>query len=312
MVTFKINGKKVKAEKGTTVLDAARASGIEIPTLCSNEALEPYGACRLCIVEIEKGGRTAVESSCTYIVEDGLTVKTDSKRVIEGRKMSIELLLARCSNVKIVRDLAEQYEIADSPLQWSKENDYCILCGLCVRACNEVVKAGAIQFAGRGADKIVDSPFHQPAQDCILCGSCAFVCPTGIIKKNDLGATVVHSPDGCEQTGPKREILNWQVEGSLKECSACGNPYAPELHLAKITRNQNLLKEFFNLCPSCRTYPVIDEDQCLGCGACMESCSVGAIEFDDKVGCEKKAVVFTGNCTGCHTCEHFCPVQAIS
>jgi NADH dehydrogenase/NADH:ubiquinone oxidoreductase subunit G len=312
MVTLKINGKKVKVKKGSTVLEAARSAGIEIPTLCSNDALEPYGACRLCIVEISKNGRTAIESSCTYPAEEGLTVKTDSPRVIEGRKLVIELLLARCPNVKKVQQLAEQYKIADSAPEWRKENEYCILCGLCVRACNEVVKAGAIQFAGNGTDKIVDSPFHQSAEDCILCGSCAFICPTGIIKKNDLETTAVCSPEGCEQTGPQREILNWQVEYKLKECKVCGNPYAPEPHLDKLLKEHNLLQEFFNICPSCRQYPVIDEDKCLGCGGCMENCPIGALELDDKGGYDKKAKVYTENCTACHTCESYCPTKAIS
>ena len=106
MVTLKINGKKLKVKEGLTVLEAARSAGIEIPTLCSNDALEPYGACRLCIVEISKNGRTAIESSCTYPAEEGLAVKTDSPRVIEGRKLVLELLLARCPNVKKVQQLA--------------------------------------------------------------------------------------------------------------------------------------------------------------------------------------------------------------
>lgn len=312
MVTLKINGKKVKAKEGSTLLEAARSNGIEIPTLCSNDALEPYGACRLCLVEIANKGGSIIESSCTYPVAEGLTVKTDSPRVKEGRKLVIEMLLARCPNVKKVQELAQEYKIADSPLDWGKDNEYCILCGLCVRACNEVVKAGAIQFAGEGAEKIVDSPFHQPAEDCVACGACAFVCPTGIIKKNDLETSAVCSPEGCEQTGPQREILNWQVEYKLQECTLCGNPYAPVPQLDKILKEQNFLKEFFNICPSCRKYPVIDEDKCLGCGGCMENCPIGALELDDKGGYDKKAKVYTENCTACHTCEHFCPVQAIS
>ncbi len=312
MVTLKINGKKIDVNEDSTVLEAARKNGIEIPTLCSSEALKPYGACRLCVVEIEKDGRTVIESSCTCLAKEGMAVKTNSQRVIESRKLVVELLLARCSNVKKIQELAEEYKITDSPQQWNKENEYCILCGLCVRACNEVVKAGAIQFAGTGMDKIVDSPFHQTAEDCVACGSCAFICPTGIIKKNDLESTSIYFPERCEQTGPKREILNWQVEQKLKECTVCGNPFAPEPHLDKIKKDKNLPKEFFNICPSCRTYPVVDEDKCLGCGGCMENCPIGALELDDRGGYNKKSKVYTDNCTGCHTCEHFCPVQAIS
>ncbi len=312
MVTLKINGKKITAKEGSTILEAARQKGIEIPTLCFNEALQPYGACRLCIVEIEKDGRTSIESSCTHLVQEGMTVQTHSKRIMEDRKFVIELLLARCSNVKKIQELAQEYGIQDSAWEWSKENDYCILCGLCLRACSEITGANAIQFAGAGIEKIVDSPFHLTAEDCVACGSCAFVCPTGIIKKTDFMTTVEHGPGESKQTGAKREILNWQVEQNLKICTGCGNPYAPEPHLDKIMAEQNLLKEFFNICPSCRTYPVIDEEKCLGCGSCMESCPVGALEINDNGGYDKKAQVYSQNCTGCHTCEHFCPVQAIS
>ncbi|MBW1839873.1 MAG: (2Fe-2S)-binding protein, partial [Deltaproteobacteria bacterium] len=193
MVTLKINGKKIKAKEGSTLLMAARANGIEIPTLCSNDALKPYGACRLCIVEIAKGGNTFIDTSCTYPVEEGLVVKTSTPRVVEGRKMVIELHLARCPNVKIIKQLADEYGVTESAREMGKDNEYCILCGLCVRACNEVVKVGAIQFAGKGIDKVVDSPFSKTAEDCIACGSCAFVCPTGIIEKNDIASTALCS-----------------------------------------------------------------------------------------------------------------------
>jgi len=312
MVTLTINNKKVKAAEGATVLEAARAAGIDIPTLCSNDALEPYGACRLCIVEIKNNGRTTVESSCTYPVAEGMAVQTESPRVIEGRKLVIELLLARCPNVKKVQQLAQQYGIKDSPAEFGKENDYCVVCGQCVRACNEVVKAGAIQFAGRGKDREVTTPFKQAAEDCIACGSCAFICPTGIIKKNDLESSQVCTPEGCKQSGPKREILNWQVDYELSICKTCGNPFAPVPHLTKLTKEFNALPQFFNVCPSCREYIKVDKDKCLGCGSCMENCPVGALELDDKGGYDKHAQVYPQNCMACHTCEIYCPVGALS
>ncbi|MFC1592084.1 2Fe-2S iron-sulfur cluster-binding protein [Thermodesulfobacteriota bacterium] len=312
MVTLKINGKKIKATEGSTVLEAARANGIDIPTLCSNDALEAYGACRLCVVEIEQNKRKTIEASCTYPAVEGLAVKTDSPRVIEARKFVIELLLARCPNVKKVQELAREYKVADTPAAWGKENDYCVLCGLCVRACNDVVGAGAIQFAGKGAGKVVDSPFHQSAEDCIACGSCAYVCPTGIIKKNDLEKSAVCSPEGTAEEGPKREILNWQVEYELQACTKCGNPFAPAPHLNKLTKQFFALAQFFNLCPSCRRYIEVDEDKCLGCGSCMENCPVGALELEDKGGYEKLAKVYPRNCMACHTCERYCPAGAIS
>ena len=312
MVSLKINGRKIKAEEGMTILQAARANDIEIPTLCSNDALKPYGACRLCVVEIEKNGRMTVDTSCTYPASDGLEVHTHTPRIREARKMILELHLARCPNVQIVQDMAAEYGVTESAQQMGKDNEYCILCGLCVRACNDVVKAGAIQFAGRGPDKMVDSPFSKTADDCIACGSCAFICPTGIIKKNDLFSTALCTPDGCDQTGPQREILNWKVEHKLKSCKKCGNPYAPEPHLEKVKREKNLPNEFFDICPSCRQYPVVDQDKCLGCGGCMENCPCGALELEDKGGYDKKAQLYPQNCTACHSCELICPMQAIS
>ena len=312
MVSLKINGRKIKAEEGMTILQAARANDIEIPTLCSNDALKPYGACRLCVVEIGKNGRVTVDTSCTYPVSDGLEVQTNTPRIREARKMILELHLARCPNVQIVQDMAAEYGVTESAQQMGKDNEYCILCGLCVRACNDVVKAGAIQFAGRGPGKMVDSPFSKTADDCIACGSCAFICPTGIIKKNDLFSTALCTPDGCDQTGPQREILNWKVEHKLKSCKKCGNPYAPEPHLEKVKREKNLPNEFFDICPSCRQYPVVDQDKCLGCGGCMENCPCGALELEDKGGYDKKAQLYPQNCTACHSCELICPMQAIS
>lgn len=302
MIKLKINGKSIQAEKGQSILEVAQANGIYIPTLCFQEGLKPYGACGLCIVEIKKDGKKRVETSCTYPAEDGLEVKTDTSRIREDRKVILELLLARCPEVTALKRLALEYGIVDCSPQFKKENDECILCGLCVRACNEVVKAGAIQFALTGLYRIVDSPFHKKAEDCIACGSCAFICPTGVIKKRDI----------LEPTEAKRQIENWQVEHKLKECKKCGNPFAPEPHLEKIRLEKNLPLEFFNLCQSCRQYPIVDEEKCLGCGGCMENCPLGAMELDDRGGYDKKAKLYPENCCACHSCEPMCPVQAIS
>lgn len=312
MVNLKIDGKTVRAEAGWTILEAARSKGIEIPTLCACDALKPYGSCRICIVEIENGSKTSIESSCVYPVQEGLVVKTTSPQVIEDRKLIIELLLARCPEVDVIKDLAAEYKVDHIAPQWARENENCILCGRCVRACHEVVEAKAIQFSGTGSKRIVDSPFGGTAQDCVACGSCVFVCPTGVIKKNDLQAAPVTSLPGSDALVPVREIVNWKVSHPLMECRKCKNPYAPIPHLEKVYKTHRTLPETVNLCPSCRTYPVVDVDKCMGCGSCMESCPVGALELDDRGGYDKRARVYRQNCMACHSCEMNCPVLAIS
>ena len=100
MISITINGKKIKAEEGKTILEVAQAEGIHIPTLCSNDALKPAGNCRLCSVEVTQGDRTTIETSCNYLAQDGMKVATDTERVREVRKLVMELLLARCPNPK--------------------------------------------------------------------------------------------------------------------------------------------------------------------------------------------------------------------
>jgi len=239
MITFKIDGREFKAEKGQTILQAARENGIDIPTLCHHEAIEPYGACRLCIVEISRGGRSRIVTSCLYPVEEGLEVKTGSPRVISNRKMILELLLARCSKNKVIQELASQMGIEQPSFksEYLEDND-CIVCGLCVRTCEQVVGVSAISLVDRGITKEPASPFLEPAKDCIGCGSCYYICPTGAIKMEDRGDT--------------RIIYNWKVEFKLQKCKVCGNYWAPEKQLDYIRKKWGLLEEFFDICPTCK------------------------------------------------------------
>ena len=239
MITLNIDGHEFKAEEGQTILQVARENGIDIPTLCYNEAIEPYGACRLCIVEISKGKRTRIVTSCLYPVEEGLKVKTDSPRVINNRKTILELLLARCSKNKVIRELASQAGIEQPSFksEYLEDND-CIVCGLCVRACEQVVGVSAISLVNRGITKEPASPFLEPAADCIGCGSCYYICPTGAIKMEDRKDT--------------RIIYNWKVELKLKKCKICGNYWAPEKQLEYIRKKWNLPEDFFDICPTCK------------------------------------------------------------
>jgi coenzyme F420-reducing hydrogenase beta subunit len=178
-ITLKIDGLDVKAKEGTTILDVAKKLDINIPTLCYHPALEPFGACRVCSVEItDKRGRKKIVTSCNYPVSEGLVVDTKSEKVYRTRQLLLDLLLARCPNVKRIQDLAREYGV-EKPSFWvgDPEED-CILCGLCVRVCEELVGVSAITFANRGVKREVTAPYHTISDDCVGCGACAIVCPT--------------------------------------------------------------------------------------------------------------------------------------
>ncbi len=178
-VTLRIDDKEVKANEGATILDIARKLGIDIPTLCYTTALSPFGACRLCSVEItDKRGRRRIVTSCNYPVEEGLVVSTKSEKVLKTRKLLLELLLARCPNVKKIKDLAREYGV-EKPRFWIEDvEEDCILCGLCARVCEERIGVYAINFAKRGVEREVTTPYNRFSDDCIGCGACALVCPT--------------------------------------------------------------------------------------------------------------------------------------
>jgi bidirectional [NiFe] hydrogenase diaphorase subunit len=177
-----LNGRARNVAAGTAVLEAARAAGVDIPALCAHEALQPYGACRLCIVEIREKGkkRWRVVTSCLYPVKEGLEVRTGTEKIKRLRKFLLELLLARSPGSPYVRELAARYGVTKA--RFSALDDDCILCGLCVRVCSEVVGANAIGFSQRGITRKVDSPFGIDHSRCLACGACTFVCPTGAIQ----------------------------------------------------------------------------------------------------------------------------------
>jgi heterodisulfide reductase subunit A len=181
MISLTINDKKIEIEEGLTLLKAAEKAGVRIPTLCSHKALSPYGACRLCLVEISKnGGPPEIQASCTYPALEGLVVKTDSERVIKTRRIVIELLLARCPDSEEIKNLAKELGVEKSRIK--PKNKDCTLCGLCVRMCEERMGKATISFTGRGPRREVTSPFGKPSDVCQACGACDFICPTGKIK----------------------------------------------------------------------------------------------------------------------------------
>ena len=198
-VTLIINDEEVKAKEGITILEAARSVGIDIPTLCHHEKLAPYGACRLCTVEIVRGQRSRLVTSCVYPVEDGLIVKTESEPVIKGRKMLLELMWARAPGVQPIRnygmrygitgvqagrDYGIAYGISATKTKFEIEPTFCILCGLCVRYCAEVKKKNAIGFIGRGAEREVVFFPEIAREECPNCEECYSLCPTGALPSH--------------------------------------------------------------------------------------------------------------------------------
>lgn len=235
-VTLTIDGQEIQTEEGTTILEAARQKDIEIPTLCYHEAVTPAGACRLCVVEIVRDTRSRIVASCIYTVEEGLVVKTNSQRVMNVRQMVVELLLARCPNSKPIQDLAQRMGIEKT--EFSLGDEDCILCGLCVRVCREIAGVSAISLVNRGIQRTVTPPFDEASKVCIGCGSCAYVCPTGCIKIEDVGDT--------------RRIPRWNIEFKLRKCRVCGNYFAPQAQLDYIGKKLSLPEEIFETCQNCR------------------------------------------------------------
>ena len=179
MINLTIDDQEVSVEPGTSVLEACRGLGIDIPTLCYHRSLPAYGACRLCLVEIEKRGRVQIEASCLYPVREGLIVRTGTDQVVGTRRIMAELLLARCPGSEKVQEVAAELGVTES--RFPKRDEDCILCGLCTRVCSELMKTGAIDFSGRGNRRTVGPAYDRHSSVCMACGACKVVCPTEAI-----------------------------------------------------------------------------------------------------------------------------------
>jgi predicted molibdopterin-dependent oxidoreductase YjgC len=182
MVGLTINGQAIDAEEGMTILQAAQRARIHIPTLCSHPLLKPYGACRLCVVEVDGAVGSKIVTSCTYPAEHGLEIKTDSPAVVNIRRTLVELLFARAPRAKVVQRLAREYGVEGTPLHIFDEGELCILCGLCARACEEIVGASAIDFVKRGIQREVTFTPEISSELCVGCGVCTALCPTGCLE----------------------------------------------------------------------------------------------------------------------------------
>ena len=259
MIELTINGKKGEFEEGKTLLECIESAGIKIPTLCYHKALTPYGACRLCVVEVTQNDRTTIQTSCTYPAINNLIVNTNTERVIRSRKMILELLLARCPDSKAIQQIAEEYGVKET--RFEKKNEDCFLCGLCVRMCNQRMGISAINFVNRGPHKKVSPPFDATSDVCQTCGACAFICPTERIKLKDISKN------------EEVPILD-EYNERLTKRSAVYIPY-PQAVPNKAT---------------------IDERYCVHmlkdeCGVCKEFCEAEAIDYEQK---EKKSELNVG------------------
>lgn len=235
MINITIDGRKAKAKEGSTVLANLQNLKIDVPTLCFHKDLLPFGACRLCTVEVKTNGKWQLASSCNTGVAPGMEIRTDSAKVKESRKLAAELLYYKYPATKAVRDMAEKLGVDVTP--GAAEGHDCILCGLCTRTCHEIVGVDALKFLDRGLGRDVEDPKIEYVSDaCIGCGSCAFVCPTGFITMED--------------KGKKRTI--WGREFKMAACSVCGRYFAPLDQLKWISKTTKVPLKKLMTCVSCR------------------------------------------------------------
>jgi heterodisulfide reductase subunit A len=251
MPSLTINGTPVEVEEGVRLLPAIEKAGVKVPTLCHHKALTPYGACRLCVVEVHAPGRPpVVQASCSYPALDGISVLTHTDRVTRARRIVAELLLARCPESEVVRRIAAELGVRDTRIR--KKHDDCIYCGLCVRMCQERMGRAAIGFSGRGPRKRLEPPFGKHNPVCWTCGACDFICPTGL-KVSSLSSA--HAP--LPIPNPHNLGLDTRPAVSILYPQAVPNK------------------------------AVIDPEHCIrlnydDCGICEEVCEAKAIDYEQK------------------------------
>ncbi len=272
MISLIIDDQKVSVEPGTNVLEACRGLGIEIPTLCYHRSLTAYGACRLCLVEVEQRGRVRIRASCLYPAGEGLIIRTSTERVISTRRIMAELLLARCPDSEKVKEVAAEIGVTET--RFPKKNEDCILCGLCNRVCSELMKTGAIDFSGRGNRRKVGPAYDKHSPICMACGACQVVCPTGAV--------------------------------SLDKVTTRQSRPVPSVYDAGLVTRPSIYIPFQQAIPR---VPVIDRDVCMhfrkapeldACRACESACPAGAIDYeqqDETVELDVGAVVLASGFT---------------
>jgi len=239
-MTITIDGKVIDCKAGETLLEVAKRAGINIPTLCHHEGLPGQGCCRVCLVEVETGGVRDIVTACLYPVERECAVFTDSDRVRINRGNVLALLRAGAPESDEIARLCERFGAPDiNRFIINKANSKCILCGLCVKAC-ESLGTGAISTVNRGIDKKVSTPYDEPALVCVGCGSCAAVCPVGAIK--------------VEEDGAHRRI--WNKKLPLARCKRCGTEFGTVFEHYRASERAGASP--IELCPACKRRAITD------------------------------------------------------
>lgn len=264
-VKIELDGRTAEVPRGTTILNAARQMGVTIPTLCNYRGLSPYGACRVCLVELQTPRGGQLVASCSYPIEINLVVKTETPAVQESRRTVVELLLAQAPDSKELKEFAAGLGVHSTPFQ-PEADGKCVLCGLCTRVCSEMMGRGAINLFGRGADREVRTAFAEQTNQCQACGACAFVCPTGAIDLSTITARRLQP-----------HVTGFDKYLSARPCIDLAHPQATP------------------------RVPVIDRENCIHfksdqCGLCSKVCQAGAIDYDqaeEEISLKVGSVVLT-------------------
>ncbi len=253
-----IDGREIEVARGATILEAAQHLGIEIPTLCYNKMVKPYTVCRVCVVEMVKDARSRIVTACNFPIMSPMEIHTSNDKVKAQRKAALEKLLAKAPASETIRELATEYSVIETPSTSPDPEEKCIMCGLCVRVCEEVVGAKALCLYEHDGEKEITTETGGESERCIACGACAAVCPTGAITVEDAEG---------------REIVHEEI------CLAPNTPISvPSLQAVP-------------------NVPSIDPEHCIhfltgGCGHCASICPTDAIDYSQQ---EEEVNVQVGN-----------------
>jgi len=242
MKTLKIiiDGKEISARPDQTILDLARENGIFIPTLCYSPALDATAMCRLCMVEMYEGHRKRNVTACNFPLRRDVEIKTDTEALRQGRKILIELLMARCPDSEELQRLAVEYGC--DLKRFSGLNEDCVLCGLCARVC-EKVGGKTLTLSGRGVDIHINTAFGESSRSCIACGACVQICPIKAIAVEDIDGERILKIHGREA-----------ARVTLNRCEVCNAYYGPVIDLKEVMErvgDGDIAAPHANICPNC-------------------------------------------------------------